>query len=148
MNAQQNQCVYAMDAHSDFSVYKCKREGCTDNLSCRCEIGLTQANARAASGIPTAPNLGVTCPPTPRERETSSQGFPTWSVIIDSRRRCRPPASQPGSSKAESMAGPLIFESICVSAGNTLNVTSALPHSNRSPTPVLFVAAGICEHLL
>jgi hypothetical protein len=41
-----------------------------------------------------------------------------------------------------------IFESICVSAGNTLNVTCALPHSNRSATPVLFVAAGICEHLL
>ena len=56
--------------------------------------------------------------------------------------------SEPGSSKAESMAGPLIFESICVSAGNALNVTCALPHSNRSTTPVLFVAAGIREHLL
>jgi hypothetical protein len=106
----------------------------------------THVNARAAFGIPAAPVWG--CPPTPRERETSSHGFPTWSGIIDSHRRCRPPASEPGSSKAESMAGPLIFESICVSAGNTLNVTSALPHSNRSPTPVRFVAAGICEHLL
>jgi len=86
-----DQCVYAIPARSGSAVSERKRQGRGKKAKSLPHNKFTHVNAPAASGIPAAPHLGMTCHPAPHAKHGRSLTFTISQRRI--RTTPRPPAA-------------------------------------------------------